>query len=159
MTDIFFLAVCPKWDPPSVEFFSEGDKVTLTCGDSWGEDLQGVCYWFMRSNKTNGRILSMAGEAWRGNWRMLSLNSSLVNSNVSLEDAGEYWCADIDQYYQCVSSTKHLLKLREPVGFYSTFYVVRFSVLGGLLVTLCVVVVTVIQRTRRGEQLSAQTQT
>uniref|UniRef100_A0A8C4DNL1 Ig-like domain-containing protein n=1 Tax=Dicentrarchus labrax TaxID=13489 RepID=A0A8C4DNL1_DICLA len=130
------LVVCPKFAPPAVELFSEGDDVTLRCRN-WEEGM--VPLWFMKVNT-------------------FSLNGSLVISNVSLEDTGEYWCAVLDPDELCVSTTKILVKYREPFGIHFTLYTVRNSLLSGLLVILCVVVVTVIQRSRRGEQRSAETE-
>ncbi|XP_037631730.1 uncharacterized protein LOC119491648 [Sebastes umbrosus] len=149
---MYFLFVCPKFGPPAVELFSEGEEITLRCRD-WGESEGHV--WFIKSNQTDGRIFNTGTDLKmmsRVSWDPYK-PSSLVISNVSLEDTGEYWCAGFDRDIQCVSTTKTLLKYREPSGFPSTFYIVRCSVLSVLLVMLCVVVVAVNQRTRRGEQL------
>ncbi|KAF3846914.1 hypothetical protein F7725_003992 [Dissostichus mawsoni] len=70
-----------------------------------------------------------------------------VIPNVTLGDTGEYWCAVTDRY-QCLSSTKTVLKHRDPFGVHSSFYAVRCSALSVLLLMLCVVVVTVTLRTR-----------
>ncbi|KAL7400635.1 hypothetical protein ABVT39_015284 [Epinephelus coioides] len=146
------LLVCPKFGPPAVALFSEGEEVTLPCKDL----KKGVRpVWFIKSKQTEGRIVTidmsqtMSRVSFGSEW-------SLVISNVSLKDTGEYWCA-VDQNDQCVSSVKTVLMYRDPFGIHSTFYTVRCTVLSGLLVMLCVVVVAVNQRSRRGEQLSAQT--
>ncbi|XP_049431758.1 uncharacterized protein LOC125888423 isoform X3 [Epinephelus fuscoguttatus] len=148
----YFLLVCPKFGPPAVELFSEGEEVTLPCTD-WEKGVWHI--WFIKSNQTEGRIVTIGSNQTMSR---VSIGSewSLVISNVSPKDTGEYWCA-VDQDYQCVSSVKTVLMYRDPFGIHSTFYTVRCSVLSGLLVMLCVVVVAVNQRSRRGEQLSAQT--
>ncbi|XP_035854277.1 immunoglobulin superfamily member 10-like [Sander lucioperca] len=104
----YYLYVCPKFGPPAVELFSEGEEVTLRCRD-WREDREH--YWFIKSNRTEGRIFSV-----ESNQRMSRVsrynNGSLVISNISVGDAGEYWCAVIGQYddayndYQCVSTER-----------------------------------------------------
>uniref|UniRef100_A0A8C4GK57 Ig-like domain-containing protein n=1 Tax=Dicentrarchus labrax TaxID=13489 RepID=A0A8C4GK57_DICLA len=103
-----WLLVCPKFGPPAVELFSEGDDVTLRCRN-WEKGM--VPLWFMKSNQTGGRIFNtynMRSDLRRMN--IFSLNGSLVISNVSLEDTGEYWCAVLDPDQQCVniSHTKHV---------------------------------------------------
>ncbi|XP_049431753.1 uncharacterized protein LOC125888423 isoform X1 [Epinephelus fuscoguttatus] len=148
----YFLLVCPKFGPPAVELFSEGEEITLQCKDlkkGWWHT------WFIKSNQTEGRIVTIDTSQTMSRVSIGS-DGSLVISNVSLKDTGEYWCA-VYQNYQCVSSVKTVLMYRDPFGIHSTFYTVRCSVLSGLLVMLCVVVVAVNQRSRRGEQLSAQT--
>ncbi|XP_049431756.1 uncharacterized protein LOC125888423 isoform X2 [Epinephelus fuscoguttatus] len=149
----YFLVVCPKFGPPAVELFSEGEEVSLQCKDlKNGEWL----FWFIKSNQTEGRIVTIYTSQTMSR---VSIGSewSLVISNVSLKDTGEYWCAVFNQNRRCVPSVKTVLMYRDPFGIHSTFYTVRCSVLSGLLVMLCVVVVAVNQRSRRGEQLSAQT--
>ncbi len=145
----YWLLVCPTFGPPVVELFSEGDEITVRCRDS-GEGMW--LFWFIKSNQTGGRIFKAFSGIFTLSLSRLSIrpNASLVISNASVEHKGEYWCAVIrrsDQ--QCVSTTKIYLKYREPFGIHSTFYTVRSSLLSGLLVVLCAVVVTVIQRTRR----------
>ncbi|KAL7400283.1 hypothetical protein ABVT39_009661 [Epinephelus coioides] len=149
----YYLLVCPKFGPPAVELFSEGEEVTLPC-KHW-EKGEGY-YWFIKSNQTEGRIVTIDMSQTMSRVSIGS-DGSLVISNVSLKDTGEYWCAVREENYQCVSSVKTVLMYRDPFGIHSTFYTVRCSVLSGLLVMLCVVVVAVNQRSRRGEQLSAQT--
>ncbi|XP_049431762.1 uncharacterized protein LOC125888425 isoform X2 [Epinephelus fuscoguttatus] len=149
----YYLLVCPKFGPPAVELFSEGEEVTLPCKDlKKGRSP----VWFIKSNQTEGRIVTVDTSQAMSRVSTGS-DGSLVISNVSLKDTGEYWCAVRDQNSQCVSSVKTVLMYRDPFGIHSTFYTVRCSVLNGLLVMLCVVVVAVNQRSRRGEQLSAQT--
>ncbi|KAL7400920.1 hypothetical protein ABVT39_019940 [Epinephelus coioides] len=151
---IYHLVVCPKFGPPAVELFSEGEEVTLQCRRDL-EKGEGY-YWFIKSKQTEGRIINII---LNQTMSRVSLGSdgSLVISNVSLKDTGEYWCAVFDPNFQGVSSVKTVLMYRDPFGIHSTFFTVRCSVLSGLLVMLCVVVVAVNQRSRRGEQLSAQT--
>ncbi|KAL7399959.1 hypothetical protein ABVT39_004351 [Epinephelus coioides] len=148
----YYLLVCPKFGPPAVELFSEGEEVTLQCKDL--EKGEGY-YWFIKSKQTEGRIVIIDTSQTMSRVSLGS-DGSLVISDVSLKDTGEYWCA-VYQNYQCVSSVKTVLMYRDPFGIHSTFFTVRCSVLSGLLVMLCVVVVAVNQRSRRGEQLSAQT--
>ncbi|KAI9519589.1 hypothetical protein NQZ68_026794 [Dissostichus eleginoides] len=139
----YLLLVCPKSPPPAVELFSGGEEVTLRCKD-W-EKGQGH-YWFFKSNRTKGRTIRLDYNQIRSNVRR-DTDGRLVISNVSLQDTGEYWCAVRDGY-QCMSSSKTLLKHRDPFGVHSTFYAVRCSALSVLLLMLCVAVVTVILRTR-----------
>uniref|UniRef100_A0A669B385 Immunoglobulin domain-containing protein n=1 Tax=Oreochromis niloticus TaxID=8128 RepID=A0A669B385_ORENI len=130
----YWLFVCPKFGPPAVKVFSEGDEVTVRCSGNWETK-------FCDDN------------------RVTCSDDSLIISNVSLEHAGEYVCVGFKSEYECVSAEKFVLIHREPFGVYSTFYRVRWILLSGLQVMLCVVVVCVIQKTRRGERLSAQTHT
>ncbi|XP_035859387.1 uncharacterized protein LOC118495482 [Sander lucioperca] len=101
----YLLAVCPKFGPPAVELFSEGEEVTLRCRD-WGKG--GDHDWFIKSNRTEGRIFSV-----RSDQRMSRVswydNGSLVISNISVGDAGEYWCVVYDYDYQCVSTERTVL--------------------------------------------------
>ena len=140
---IYGLLVCPKFGPPAVEFFSEGEDVTLACKDR----EKGVKHFsFAMSNQKEGYIFCVFSDLSR--LYLDPSNRSLVISNVSLKDAGEYLCVVLGADYQCLSSTKTLLQYRDPFGVYSTFYKVRCSVLSVLLLMLCVVVVAVNQWTR-----------
>ncbi|XP_039649636.1 contactin-4-like [Perca fluviatilis] len=105
----YYLFVCPKFGPPAVELFSEGEEVTLRCRD-WGKGKGHV--WFIKSNRTEGRIFSvwydqsMSRVSWYRN------NGTLVISNISVGDAGEYWCVVYDDdygHYQCVSTERTVL--------------------------------------------------
>uniref|UniRef100_A0A8C9ZG18 Ig-like domain-containing protein n=1 Tax=Sander lucioperca TaxID=283035 RepID=A0A8C9ZG18_SANLU len=115
-------------------------------------------YYLLVCPKFEGRIFSVRTNPSMSRVSWYDNNGSLVISNVSLEDAGEYWCAVIDGN-KCVSSSRTVLVYMEPFGIYSTFFKVRCSVLSVLLLMLCVAVVAVNHRTRRGEQLSAQRET
>ncbi|XP_078121245.1 contactin-5-like [Sander vitreus] len=152
---VYLLLVCPKFGPPAVELFSEGEKVTVRCRD-WREGTGH--YWFIKSNRTEGRVFSVKDQRMsRVSWYYN--NGNLVISNVSVEDTGEYWCVVYDPYHQCVSTERTVLVYMEPFGIYSTFFKVRCSVLSVLLLMLCAAVVAVNLRTRRGAQLSAQRET
>ncbi|XP_035859386.1 immunoglobulin superfamily member 10-like [Sander lucioperca] len=101
----YLLAVCPKFGPPAVELFSEGEEVTLRCRDwrkGWDHD------WFIKSKRTEGRIFSVESDQRmsRVSWYD---NGSLVISNISVGDAGEYWCVVYDYDYQCVSTERTVL--------------------------------------------------
>uniref|UniRef100_A0A668RBC8 Ig-like domain-containing protein n=1 Tax=Oreochromis aureus TaxID=47969 RepID=A0A668RBC8_OREAU len=122
----YWLFVCPKFGPPAVKVFSEGDEVTMRCSGNWKTSTS--AFWLMK---------------------ITCSDESLIISNVSLEDAGEYVCVGLESELKCVSAEKFVLIHRE----------VRWILLSGLQVMLCVVVVCVIQKTRRGERLSAQTHT
>ena len=150
---IHFLGVCPNIDPPAVAFFSEGEEVTLRCSQTGDFEI----IWLMKSNQTKGRTVNVNQQKPDEGSRIKISHpdKSLVLSNVSLEDTGEYWCTAMDRDVQCVSTTKILLVHREPCGICSIVYTVRCSLLSGLLLTLCVAVVAVTRRTRRGEQFTA----
>ncbi|KAI9521959.1 hypothetical protein NQZ68_041598 [Dissostichus eleginoides] len=137
------LFVCPKFPPPAVELFSEGEEVTLRCKD-WEKGQSPL--WFFKSNRTKGRTFIVNPKLNQSYVRKYP-DGSLGISNLSLQDTGEYWCAVADRY-QCFFSSKTLLELRDPFGVHSTFYAVRCSALSVLLLMLCVAVVTVNLRTR-----------
>ena len=152
------LVVCPRSGPPAVQLFSEGDDVTVRCR-GWEEGSWH--YWFIKSNQTDGRLLSdsdlESDSDLKSRLNIFYSDGLLILSIASLEDSGEYWCVVIDPDERCLSSSKTLLKSREPSGTDLTLYTVRSSLLPGLLVILCVAVVAVNQKTRRGEQRPAQT--
>lgn len=144
----YLLVVCPKFGPPALEVFSEGDNVTLRCARwiSWAR-----CVWFRKSIETGGKVVHInETQASTTN----QPNNSIVLINTSAQDAGEYMCAVLDSHQRCLSSSTTLLIYREPFGVYSTFYRVRWMLLS-LMLMLCAVVVCVMQKTRRGEQLHA----
>ncbi|XP_028428219.1 uncharacterized protein LOC114551247 [Perca flavescens] len=141
------LFVCPKFIPPAVELFSEGEEVTLRCRD-WRKGWRH--YWFIKSHRTEGRIFNVPYEQRMSRVSWYYDNGSLVISNISVGDAGEYWCVVYDRYLQCLSTERTVLVYMEPFGIYSTFFKVRCSVLSVLLLMLCAAVVAVNLRTRRG---------
>uniref|UniRef100_A0A8D0A392 Ig-like domain-containing protein n=1 Tax=Sander lucioperca TaxID=283035 RepID=A0A8D0A392_SANLU len=122
----------PKFGPPAVELFSEGEEVTLRCRD-WRKGRGHG--WFIKSNRTEGRIFSVESDQRmsRVSWYD---NGSLVISNISVGDTGEYWCVVFDNDYQCESTERTVLVYMEPFGIYSTFFKVRCSVLSVLLLIL-----------------------
>ncbi|XP_039649729.1 immunoglobulin superfamily member 10-like [Perca fluviatilis] len=126
----YHLYVCPKFGPPAVELFSEGEEVTLRCTD-WRKDKGHV--WFIKSNRTEGRIFSVESDQRMSRVSWYRDNGSLVISNISVGDAGEYWCVVYDDDYQCLSTERTVLVYMEPFGIYSTFFKVRCSVLSVLL--------------------------
>ncbi|XP_039633007.1 uncharacterized protein LOC120543808 [Perca fluviatilis] len=147
------LFVCPKFAPPAVELYSVGEDITLTCTDR-AEGRGHV--WFIKSHRIDGRIfnVSMSRVSWYKRY------GSLVISNISVGDAGEYWCVVYTfDGEQCVSTERTVLVYMEPFGIYSTFFKVRCSVLSVLLLMLCAAVVAVNLRTRRRAQLPAHTHT
>uniref|UniRef100_A0A8D0ANF5 Ig-like domain-containing protein n=1 Tax=Sander lucioperca TaxID=283035 RepID=A0A8D0ANF5_SANLU len=137
------------------KLFSEGEEVTLRCRDR-GEGKDHV--WFIKSKRTEGRIFSVESDQSMSRVSLYYNNGSLVISNISLGDAGEYWCAVYNDN-QCASTVRTVLVYMEPFGIYSTFFKVRCSVLSVLLLMLCAAVVAVNLRTRRGAQLSDHTHT
>ncbi|KAJ4920806.1 hypothetical protein JOQ06_015352 [Pogonophryne albipinna] len=121
------------------ELFSEGEEVAFRC-----KDFQSPL-WFFKSTRTGGRTFSQYDTTRSIGHRYT--DGRLVIPNVTLGDTGEYWCAVLDEY-QCLFSTKTVLKHRDPFGVHSTFYAVRCSALSVLLLMLCVAAVTVTLRTR-----------
>ncbi|XP_035853731.1 immunoglobulin superfamily member 10-like [Sander lucioperca] len=113
------LFVCPKFGPPAVELFSEGEEVTLRCTDR-REDMWHV--WFIKSNRTEGRIITVESDQSMSRVSWYDNNGSLVISNISAGDAGEYWCVVYDPYDQCVSTERTVLVYMEPFGIYSTSF-------------------------------------
>lgn len=153
----YFLVVCPKSGPPAVEYFSEGDEVTLRCNHSLGEDVQPI--WFMKRDHVEDTIVKVSqfykekssiNRNVRNKINMSSSYDNMVLSNVSVEERGEYWCAVVDKNDKCVLAAKTLLVYREPFWFYFVWNTARSLV----LVILCVVVLTVILKTRRSEHHS-----
>ncbi|XP_031149005.1 uncharacterized protein LOC116045491 [Sander lucioperca] len=109
----YYLVVCPKFGPPAVELFSEGEEVTLRCRDWRKGTLQN---WFIKSHRTEGRIFSVT---YKSMSRVSRYNNdgTLVISNMSVGDAGEYWCVVNDLYdYQCVSTERTVLVYNKPFG-------------------------------------------
>ncbi|XP_036974909.1 uncharacterized protein LOC119030978 [Acanthopagrus latus] len=156
----YYLVVCPKPGPPAVELFSEGDNVTFRCRgriEGWGY------HWWIKTNQTEDRLLSESNLApdsdLQSRLSRFREDGLMILSNVSLEDTGEYLCSVSGPDGPCMSLSRTVLKSREPSGMDFTLYTVRSSLLPGLLVILCVVVVAVNQRTRGGEQRPAQTDT
>uniref|UniRef100_A0A667Y1D5 Ig-like domain-containing protein n=1 Tax=Myripristis murdjan TaxID=586833 RepID=A0A667Y1D5_9TELE len=161
---IYFLVVCPDSAPADVQLFSKGDEVTLRCNHNHGDKMWVL--WFRKKDQVEGPVYVpypldstdalMQDKGFGGRVKMSFPDKSLIISNVSLEDRGEYWCAAVNMTSKllCESATKTLLVHRDPFGIYSTFYLVWSLVLSGALLVLCAAVVTVILKTRRGQQLS-----
>uniref|UniRef100_A0A8C9YHN9 Ig-like domain-containing protein n=1 Tax=Sander lucioperca TaxID=283035 RepID=A0A8C9YHN9_SANLU len=102
----YVLVVCPKFAPPAVELFSEGEEVTLRCRD-WRKGMGHE--WFIKSNRTKGRIISVESKSM-SRVSKYGNNGTLVISNMSVGDAGEYWCVVMDRYaYQCESTDRTVL--------------------------------------------------
>lgn len=145
------LLVCPKFGPPAVVFFSEGEEITLRCNST----ANVIKHWFMKSNQTEGRVIHLNAQMPDEGSRVRISPLGLVLANVSLENTGEYWCALVVDYFRCMSASKILLVHREPESEGRTGHAVRSSLLSAALLTLCAAVVAVIRRTRRGEQSAA----
>ncbi|XP_042370725.1 uncharacterized protein LOC121964587 [Plectropomus leopardus] len=114
----YLLFVCPKFGPPAVELFSEGENVTLTCKD---QEKGQWSVWFYKSNRTEGRVFDTQFGQSLSRVSQSYDDGSLFVSDVSLKDTGEYWCAVVGRDGQCVSSSKTVLKYRGPFGVHSTF--------------------------------------
>ncbi|XP_032363345.1 uncharacterized protein LOC116676106 [Etheostoma spectabile] len=127
------LVVCPPFGPPAVELFSEGDDVTLRCP---GRE-RGWHRWFIKSDRTEGRVFTVRPDQSMSRVSSEYANGNLVISNVSVGDAGGYWCVVYNPYDdQCMSTERTVVVYMEPFGIYSTFFKVRCSVLSVLLLML-----------------------
>ncbi|XP_053727713.1 uncharacterized protein LOC128763025 [Synchiropus splendidus] len=140
------LFVCPEPEPLAVELFT-GRDLTLPCGN-W----TGYIRWFMRSNRTKGRVFNV--EEYRVPDKIYHSSSGLVIRNISLEDTGEFWCV-IKRGPFCQFQFEYLVVFGEPEVDHHVLRSVLLSV--ALVMMLCVVVgVTVWRwRRRRREQLPA----
>uniref|UniRef100_A0A671UGP4 Ig-like domain-containing protein n=1 Tax=Sparus aurata TaxID=8175 RepID=A0A671UGP4_SPAAU len=118
------------WVLPKTTLFSEGDNVTFRCR-GWEEGRRHR--WFIKSNQTEGRLLleyDLASDSDLESRLNISEDDGLlILSNVSLEDTGEYWCAVIGPDAQCVSSSRTVLKSREPSGMDFTLYTLTVIIL------------------------------
>ncbi|KAF3846934.1 hypothetical protein F7725_004012 [Dissostichus mawsoni] len=110
-------------------FVGEEKLVLWNTSDLWNQNSS------VPEEDLKQRLVSMAN------------TSSYMIQNLTHSDSGLYqeecWTEG-----QCLSSTKTVLKHRDPFGVHSSFYAVRCSALSVLLLMLCVVVVTVTLRTR-----------
>ncbi|XP_031172072.1 titin-like isoform X3 [Sander lucioperca] len=107
------LVVCPKFGPPAVQRFSEGEEVTVRCTD-WRKGRGHE--WFIKSNRTEGRIFSVTYDQSMSRVSWYYGNGILVISSISVGDAGEYWCVVTDRDYRCVSTSRTLLVYNKPFG-------------------------------------------
>ncbi|XP_035863615.1 uncharacterized protein LOC118496352 [Sander lucioperca] len=105
----YYLVVCPKFGPPAVELFSEGEEVTLRCRD-WRKGWWH--HWFIKSHRTEGRIFSLMSNQRMSRVSWYYDNGILVISNISVGDAGEYWCAVYDGVSQCLSIDRTVLMMQ-----------------------------------------------
>lgn len=152
-----YMVVCPTFGPPAIEYFYDGDMVTLECNHSMGREYRPI--WFMKTDHAKGTVVkvnqfygkhSTIKSKLRNKVEVSISNDNMVLSNVSMEDRGEYWCAVVDRNSQCIFTAKTLLIYRGSFWLYITSNALRSL----LLVILCVVVLTVNYTTRRREQLS-----
>uniref|UniRef100_A0A667ZUT7 Ig-like domain-containing protein n=1 Tax=Myripristis murdjan TaxID=586833 RepID=A0A667ZUT7_9TELE len=143
----YVLLVCPKFDAVTV-FFSQGESAVLKCNTDISEIKHHEILWF---RKTAGRDYQLLFDSYHTVFPMdledklnrSMLPSSLIFSNLSQKDSGEYMCAVMIERLFCESGTKILLTFvdSDMYGIGSTFYTVRSAVLSsGLLGMICAVI-------------------
>ncbi|KAM9816885.1 NTPase KAP family P-loop domain-containing protein 1 [Neosynchiropus ocellatus] len=119
LSEDYLLYVCPDSQPPAKKLFAGGENLTLSCGNN--SQTRGV-HWFMRSNRTKGRVFDVESRQLDN---MYISDSSLVISNISLQDSGHFWCVVLTGLLYDVFAfalSKALTKVSSPatVGLYSS---------------------------------------
>ncbi|XP_053733788.1 uncharacterized protein LOC128766291 [Synchiropus splendidus] len=144
-----YLYVCPEAEPPAAAFFTRGGNMTLQCGD-WTQP--GLAYWFMRSSRTVGRVSRVRNDQQH---LMCLPDTTLVMTNVSVEDSGEFRCV-IMRNRRCVFTSKMLVMIREPEV---DHHLVRSALCLVVIIMMMSVTVAMIWRSRHTcETTSVQTE-
>uniref|UniRef100_A0A667ZLH1 Ig-like domain-containing protein n=1 Tax=Myripristis murdjan TaxID=586833 RepID=A0A667ZLH1_9TELE len=136
----YSLLVCPKFDPHTF-YFSQGESAVLKCNTDIFRAEYKEILWFRRTAEQDYRLLFDTNNLvvpldLEGKLNTSMLPSSLILSNLSQMDSGEYLCAVMSSFRLCVAGTKALLTFvdSDMYGIGSTFYTVRSAVLSsGLL--------------------------
>uniref|UniRef100_A0A667XY52 Ig-like domain-containing protein n=1 Tax=Myripristis murdjan TaxID=586833 RepID=A0A667XY52_9TELE len=144
--DNFYLFVSPEPEAQT-ELFSVGGRVNLSCNFDLKEGHHVV--WFVRTARHHAHLSSSY--------------STLILSDLSLQDQGEYWCSVYPRGFpfenMCESTNKIVLIYQEPTDLSSTVFAVRASLVSCGLLGLVCAVVAVILKTRTREEDSHRTQT
>ncbi|KAM9804495.1 uncharacterized protein ACB057_006354 [Neosynchiropus ocellatus] len=141
-----YLYVCPEADPPAAAFFTRGENMTLQCGD---RTRLGLVYWFMRSSRTVGRVSRVRNDQPD---QVCLPDTTLVITNVSTGDSGEFWCV-IMRDRQCVFTSRVLVTISEPeVVHHLVMYVLCIVV----IMTMMSVTVAMIWRNVCSGRLTAE---
>uniref|UniRef100_A0A667ZIJ7 Ig-like domain-containing protein n=1 Tax=Myripristis murdjan TaxID=586833 RepID=A0A667ZIJ7_9TELE len=102
---VYFLVVCPDFAPADVQLYSKGDEITLRCDHDHGDNI--LVLWFRKKDQVEGPVYAsdpsfaannlMQDKGFEGRVKMSFPDKSLIISDVSLEDGGEYWCAAVNR--------------------------------------------------------------
>ncbi|KAM8857131.1 uncharacterized protein ACB058_008911 [Synchiropus picturatus] len=139
-----YLYVCPEAEPPTAAFFTRGGNMTLQCGD---RTQPGLAYWFIRSSRTVGRVSRVRNDQ---QGLMCLPDTTLVMTNVSVEDSGEFRCV-IMRNRRCVFTSKMLVMIREQEV---DHHLVRSVLCIVVIIMMMSVTVAMIWRSRRRRHLA-----